>query len=171
MLQTWDWGLRRQLPMKAIRQLTRLWNWASVKMRADKRRCLFFCSVSRASPLMWRIHHRASNISYSAARLLTAELIWALITLIGGMLMKASKRAAWDAAFIPPQFHTDTRAGKQPAVWPRQDPEPRAQERRTERQTVYTWPVCKWLYRQPLQHNKPWQGYQNKHPSNTTNTR
>lgn len=44
------------------------------------------------------IHHLASNISYSVAPLLTAELIWALITLIGGMLMREGEEAAWDAA-------------------------------------------------------------------------
>lgn len=52
-------------------------------------------------PLMPSIHHPASNISYSVAPLLTAELISALITLIGGMLMKERDEAFWDSGLIP----------------------------------------------------------------------
>ena len=53
-------------------------------------------------PLMPSIHHPASNISYSVAPLLTAELISALITLVGGMLMKERDEAFWDSGLIPP---------------------------------------------------------------------
>lgn len=55
----------------------------------------------RRPPLMPSIHHPASNISYSVAPLLTAELISALITLIGGMLMKERDEAFWDSGLIP----------------------------------------------------------------------
>lgn len=69
--------------------------------KKEKEICEFPLPPLRPS-LMPSIHHPASNISYSVAPLLTAELISALITLIGGMLMKERDEAFWDSGLIPP---------------------------------------------------------------------
>lgn len=71
------------------------------KRKREKEICEFPLPPLRP-PLMPSIHHPASNISYSVAPLLTAELISALITLIGGMLMKERDEAFWDSGLIPP---------------------------------------------------------------------
>lgn len=71
------------------------------KRKKEKEVCEFPLPPMRP-PLMPSIHHPASNISYSVAPLLTAELISALITLIGGMLMKERDEAFWDSGLIPP---------------------------------------------------------------------
>lgn len=69
--------------------------------RERKKEICEFPLPPRRPPLMPSIHHPASNISYSVAPLLTAELISALITLIGGMLMKERDEAFWDSGLIP----------------------------------------------------------------------
>jgi len=55
----------------------------------------------RRPPLMPGIHHLASNISYFVPPLLTPELIFALITLFAGMLMKERDSAFGDLGLIP----------------------------------------------------------------------
>ena len=47
------------------------------------------------------IHHLASNISYFVPPLLTPELIFALINLFAGMLMKERDSAFGDLGLIP----------------------------------------------------------------------
>lgn len=72
------------------------------KKKGIERKICEFPPAPLRPPLMPSIHHPASNISYSVAPLLTAELISALITLIGRMLMKERDEAFWDSGLIPP---------------------------------------------------------------------
>lgn len=76
--------------------------WKRTRERKKEKEVCEFPLPPTRPPLMPSIHHPASNISYSVAPLLTAELISALITLIGGMLMKERDEAFWDSGLIPP---------------------------------------------------------------------